>query len=500
LFKLFIYIGIVILGIAGALLFHPVDLLWLGIAFIITMVLRFAGEKWARLAGAVFLSGLCYLAAFAWLSPLRLGLLPFTISDICLWLLFILLAIINLLSVSLAFRQGFFTGFSREFIWAWFIALGFLLIAIVMNLILSASPQLLPLILAIMALLGFVGFRYLPSAGKGWFIPIVAVIVLTLGGGRMLYGGYLGSTVWKASEELKSDPNSVERLEKLECLIPYDREYKLDLAEFCVQMGDLEQAAEALERSQLLRGDQGHYDAINSAMALLRGHWGMARLYQDMAIDMDARGNPELWQETATRLGIDPVDIKAMLSAHNERWWDAAVALESQADPSHSLLIGRLYWEGNHQKEARERLSVVAAQDNLDGITAQLTLDQLVSGTRKISWQAMERNGGMEVHAGWNISYDGVTTDIEIAAGDRIWVMALGWGARGIWPVMDVWVDGELFQQVYVEGHLYWAYLLEPIPTDRHTIKLSFANDISVEGSFDRNLTLDGIYIVNMPE
>jgi hypothetical protein len=498
--KLLIYTGIIALVIVGALLFHPADLLWLGIVFAIMMALRFAGEKWARPAGAVFLSGLCYFAAFAWLSPMRLDLLPFIINAVWLWSLFIVFALVTILSLLVAIRQGFFRDFSREFIWAWLIALTFLVIAIVMNLTLSPSPQPLPLLLGILALLGFVGLRNLPAAAKGWFIPILAIIVLMLGGGRMLYGGYLGGTVWKTVEELKSDPNSIERLQKLESLIPYDREYKLNLAEFCVLVGDMDSAEKALERSQLLKGNEGRYDAIKSAMAALRGDWGTARLYQDMAINMDSSGKDMLWREVASRLGLDLVQIKAMLSAHNERWWDAAIAMESKADPSQLLLVGRLYWEGNHQKEARERLSAVALWDDLDGITARLALEQKIKDSRIISWQQMEHHGGMEVHMGWNISYDGVSTEVELATGDRIWVKALGWGARGIWPVMDVWVDGELFQQVYVEGHLYWPYLLDPVPAGKHSIKFSFANDISVEGGFDRNLTLDGIYIVNMAQ
>ncbi len=495
--QLFIYFGIIALAITGALLFHPADLLWLGIAFAITMALRFAGEKWARPAGAAFLSGLCYLATFAWLSPMRLDLLPFAISAGWLLSLFIVFTLVTTFSLSQAIYRGLFRDFSREFIWAWSLALGFLAIAIVMNLILTQSPQPMPLILGIMALLGFVGLRHLPAAVKGWFIPSLMILVAVLGGGRMLYGGYLGSTVWKATEELKSGPNSVERLKKLEILIPYDREYKLEMAEFFVQTGDLDQAEAALERSQVLQGNEGRYDAITSAIMLTRGDWGMARLYQDVTISMDCKGNPELWQETATRLGIYPVMIKAMLSSHDERWWDAAVVLENKSDPSQSLLVGRLYWQGNHQKEARERLFIVAARDDLDGITARLALGQKVAGARFISWREMQREGGMEVHQGWNISYDGVSTDVKLAPGDRIWVMALGWGARGIWPVMDVWVDGELWQKVYVEGHLFWPYLLGSIPAGKHEIKLSFANDILVEGGFDRNLTLDGIYIVN---
>jgi hypothetical protein len=163
-------------------------------------------------------------------------------------------------------------------------------------------------------------------------------------------------------------------------------------------------------------------------------------------------------------------------------------------------LVGRLYWEGNHQKEARERLSAVGGRNDFDGITARLALGQKVAGARFTPWRQMQREGGIEVRQGWNISYDGVSAEVELVPGDRVWVRALGWGARGIWPVMDVQVDGELWQQVYVEGHLYWPYLLDPIPAGKHTLKLCFANDISVEDSFDRNLTLDGVYIVNTPQ
>lgn len=497
--KILLYTGIIALAVAGALLFHPADLLWLGIGFVITIALRFAGEKWARPAGAAFLSGLCYMAAFAWLSPMRLDLLPFTINPVWLWSLFIVFTLVMILSFLIAIHRGFFRDFSREFMWAWSLALGFLSIAIVMNLILTQSPQPLPLILGILALLGFVGLRWLPGAAKGWFIPILMIIATVLGGGRILYGGHLGSTVWNATEDLKQGTNSVERLEKGECLIPFDREYKLNLAEFCIIVGDLDAAEKALKRSQLLQGDEGRYDAITSIVRLLRGDWGMARLYQDMAINMDSRGKSDLWKETADRLEVDSVLIDAMLFAQDERWWDTAVALETLADPAQALLVGRLYWEGNNQKEAQERLAAVAAQDGLDGITARLVLGQNNTNARFTSWQEMQREGGMEVHQGWNISYDGVSHEVELAPGDRIWVNALGWGARGIWPVMDVWVDGELWQQIYVEGHLFWPYLLNPIPAGRHEIKLSFANDISVEGGFDRNLTLDGIYIVNMP-
>jgi GH35 family endo-1,4-beta-xylanase len=103
---------------------------------------------------------------------------------------------------------------------------------------------------------------------------------------------------------------------------------------------------------------------------------------------------------------------------------------------------------------------------------------------------------GAAMPGGWNLHSEGDVGDYVRA--DRagtvpVIVRAYGSPCKGVWPNMQIMVDGEPGSSVTVDSKDWAEYTLKAaIPAGVHTVTVAFTND-AVEGSEDRNLYLQKI-------
>lgn len=94
----------------------------------------------------------------------------------------------------------------------------------------------------------------------------------------------------------------------------------------------------------------------------------------------------------------------------------------------------------------------------------------------------------------WNIWANGSisTTTTALTAGTKnVTVVAHGDPAGGVWPVMEIRVDGTLVKTVTVGTDVWQPYSVSlSLAAGTHTVQVSYTNDGSVDGN-DRNLLVD---------
>jgi hypothetical protein len=88
-----------------------------------------------------------------------------------------------------------------------------------------------------------------------------------------------------------------------------------------------------------------------------------------------------------------------------------------------------------------------------------------------------------------------VQAPIEVAAAGRysMELVALGTPAAGVYPLVEVGIDGKKVGQVQLASGASRSYFLDvQLPAGNHDLRLSFVNDYSANGE-DRNLMLDKV-------
>lgn len=94
----------------------------------------------------------------------------------------------------------------------------------------------------------------------------------------------------------------------------------------------------------------------------------------------------------------------------------------------------------------------------------------------------------------WNIWSNGSisTTTSSLTAGTKtVTVVASGDPAGGVWPIMEIRVDGTLVKTVAISDDTWIGYSASvSLAAGTHTIQVSYTNDGSVDGN-DRNLLVD---------
>ncbi|HUT36371.1 MAG TPA: endo-1,4-beta-xylanase [Planctomycetota bacterium] len=112
--------------------------------------------------------------------------------------------------------------------------------------------------------------------------------------------------------------------------------------------------------------------------------------------------------------------------------------------------------------------------------------------------QASVRTEGGATPAGWNLWSNGTVGErlrFEKAGTYEIIVRAYGTPAKGVWPRMELVLDGQAKQAVTVDKREFADYGFKlDVPAGLHTLGVAFTND-AVAGNEDRNLYLDKIEI-----
>ena len=88
-----------------------------------------------------------------------------------------------------------------------------------------------------------------------------------------------------------------------------------------------------------------------------------------------------------------------------------------------------------------------------------------------------------------------VETPVQVAAAGRyaMELVASGTPAAGVYPLVEVALDGKKIGQIQLTGGTWRSYGLDvDLPTGNHALRLTFLNDLNVNGE-DRNLMLDKV-------
>jgi len=111
---------------------------------------------------------------------------------------------------------------------------------------------------------------------------------------------------------------------------------------------------------------------------------------------------------------------------------------------------------------------------------------------------ARVRTAGAAMPGGWNLHSNGEVGDYvraETAGTHTVLVRARGTPCKGVWPLMQVYVDGDPGASAFVDSKEFADYTLKAeIPAGVHLLTVAFLND-ALEGGEDRNLFLDRIEI-----
>ena len=104
---------------------------------------------------------------------------------------------------------------------------------------------------------------------------------------------------------------------------------------------------------------------------------------------------------------------------------------------------------------------------------------------------------------GWNLWSEGTlgeSVSIPAAGTYEVVVRAYGSPLGGIWPLMELSVDGAAGETVTVDSAVYTDYVFQvDLAPGAHTIGVSFLNDAYDPGVEDRNLYLDRFTIISPP-
>ncbi len=159
-----------------------------------------------------------------------------------------------------------------------------------------------------------------------------------------------------------------------------------------------------------------------------------------------------------------------------------------------------LNWLGKHEDSSEERTPLA------DGVAdyALVSRGLIGAGIQQLNASEMAYDKKNAQTDGQQLTFftDGsATQDIRIPEDGRygISVTAKGDPAAGLWPLMEVAVDGEVADVLSVPSRK-WMTLTAPCELKRgaHTLKLSFINDFYAPPE-DRNLHVKQVAVVRMP-
>jgi len=88
-----------------------------------------------------------------------------------------------------------------------------------------------------------------------------------------------------------------------------------------------------------------------------------------------------------------------------------------------------------------------------------------------------------------------VKTPIQVAAAGRytMELVASGTPAAGVYPLVEIALDGKKAGQVQLTSGAWRSYFLDlDLPAGQHELRLSFVNDLNAAGE-DRNVMLDKV-------
>jgi hypothetical protein len=157
------------------------------------------------------------------------------------------------------------------------------------------------------------------------------------------------------------------------------------------------------------------------------------------------------------------------------------------------LVIDQLRWdteEANARKAARYACSLLTALGGDFAVRPSVSIEcETMAPQPGMGWFRADATAACLACSGY------IGTKVQVAAAGRytMEVMASGTPAQGVYPHVEVGLDGQKIGEVQLTGGGWRAYPLSvELPAGEHELRLTFTNDLNVGGE-DRNLMLDKV-------